>query len=710
MKIFLKLLIVLTLPPCGLMAQEVFDISADRLTGKSTAEAEVVLLEGNVRIVHGETVATADTGYYDKSSESIELIGNVVIAQGGIELEAPRAKYERLKRIALFPQGLSARERDMSLVAEWGRYDLASEVMSVRGHVLYDEDDRQMLADSARFDRRAGILTAVGGVVMRDWRQGGILRATAVRYDRDKGYGVARGQPLLEISRGDKPTTTIAADSMEVFADERRAVALGDVEIIRGSAVATCQRAIFLDEEDRTVLTEEPLVIDGKSSLSGETITILSDQDEISEILVSGNAASIYQPPGQSRTDLRGDQINLKFGDGDLEHVEVRGEATAVFGEGGSTPVRNEVRGKTIGIDFEDGRALRAAVGGGVSGTYHLQEESGRVGVVTYSCDSLHYDVASSLMHLEGNASVEYGGMKLLSNLIEYNSETDDLYAPQNPVLWEGNDKITGIALSYNLKTRRGAIVAGRTAYDRGLYTGKLIRKTGERTLNVEGGTYTSCNLLDPHYTFTSSKMKMYVNDKVITKPLVLRVRGVPILALPFFIFPIRKGRHSGILIPRIEFGFDENRGRFIRNAGYYWAPSDYFDLTLWGDYYERSRWIAHAEARYKVRYLLTGSFKGSYLKDINTGASRWDLGGSHTQEVGDEGKLIIHADFVSDKTYRRETSDILEEQLRRTLESDISYSSRWRGGSFTIAAERRENLDTDQVSQALPRFSFLLS
>jgi len=702
MKTFAKLLIGLALLPCTGLAQEIFDISAGRLTGQRTAETELILLEGNVRIVHETTIATADTGYYDKTSEVIELLGHVVIEQGKVELKAQRARYERLRRVASFPEGIDASEDSITLSADWGRYDLSNDVITMRGHVLYSEGSRQIFADSARYDRRAGIIDASGGIVMKETNRGAVLRAEAVRYNRQTGYGIARGEPWLEIERSDRKTaTSIAADSMEIFADESKAVAVGDVEIIRDTAIATCQRAIFLDNENRTVLIENPVIVDGKSSLSGETITVFTSDDQISRVMVSGNAKSIYHPPHETRTDLKGDEINLSFSDGQLQRVEVVGEASAVFGET-AAGTRNEVNGASIVIDFEGGKARTAAVGGG--------GESGKLEVVRYSSDSLHYDVPGSLMNLKGGAKVEYGRMKLLSDLIQYNSSTNDLYAPRNPVLWEGEDKITGVALSYNLQTKRGAIVAGRTAYDRGLYVGSLIRKTGERTLNVEGGTYTSCNLADPHYTFSSSKMKMYVNDKVITRPLVLRIRGVPILALPFFIFPIRKGRHSGILIPRIEFGFDEDRGRFVRNAGYYWAPNDYFDLTLWADYYERSRWIAHAEARYKVRYLLTGSFKGSYLKDINTGASRWDVGGSHTQEIGDGGRLIVHADFVSDKTYRRETSDILEEQLRRTLESDVSYSSRWRGGSFTVAAERRENLDTDQVTQALPRFSLLLS
>ena len=64
----------------------------------------------------------------------------------------------------------------------------------------------------------------------------------------------------------------------------------------------------------------------------------------------------------------------------------------------------------------------------------------------------------------------------------------------------------------------------------------------------------------------------------------------------------------------------------------------------------------------------------------------------------------------MSDEEYRQDTSENLEKQLRRQLESDISYSNKWESMSLTVAAERRENLDTDVVTQSLPRLSLLLN
>jgi len=713
-RIFLLVLALALMLPGTARSQEGFDISADNLLGTRTDSSEIIVLQGNVRILHGSTLATADSGIYDRTREIIKLIGNVGVKDGDVGITGERGRYLRNARQVVFTRGIEVRDTSTTLQADRGIYDLDSEILDVEGHVVYSEGSTLIRADRATYSRATGFVKTAGAVYMADEKSGAVLRADEVTYDREEGFGLAVGAPWLEVpDRDGKEGTHITADSMEIYVEQRRVVAIGDVGILRGDTHAEAGRALFLERENKTVLTENPRVTEGASSIAGETITVFSADGEISRAIVSGAARSVYEPPDGERTEFAGEVVEMGFTDGEMSEMAIRGGADGVFFPTGTDTVtgsvRNEVHGQDIRLAFEGGEATTATVLGGVSGVHRMAGAADQTDIVNYRSDSLYYDVPSAVMHLEGAAEIEYGGMKLHSESIEYNAETYNLYATVDPILWEGDDKITGSSLSYNLRTRRGAIVTGRTAYEGGLYTGKVIRKTGERALNVSGGTYTTCNHLDPHYSFTSSAMKVYVNDKVIAKPLIVRMRGMPVFALPYFMFPIKRGRHSGILLPRVELGFYQDKGRFVRNVGYYWAPSDYLDVSVWGDFYEDNRSIAYLESRYRKRYLLSGEFDGSYSYDIDTRNTRWDIGGRHTQNVGEEGRLILHADFVSDATYRQDTSENLEKALRRELESDISYSAKFGQNSLSIAAERRENLDTDQVTQAFPRFSLFL-
>ena len=127
--------------------------------------------------------------------------------------------------------------------------------------------------------------------------------------------------------------------------------------------------------------------------------------------------------------------------------------------------------------------------------------------------------------------------------------------------------------------------------------------------------------------------MKAYTPWKWVARPVTLYVRDVPILWLPFIFQDLRPGRHSGVLIP--QFGINDlvrptrDYNRQIANIGYYWAPSDYFDLT------GRLDWFANRYVQYGIagqyRWLnrfVDGTFGVNQQRESGGGsglAVRWD-------------------------------------------------------------------------------------
>ena len=73
--------------------------------------------------------------------------------------------------------------------------------------------------------------------------------------------------------------------------------------------------------------------------------------------------------------------------------------------------------------------------------------------------------------------------------------------------------------------------------------------------------------------------MKIYLDDKMVARPVVFKIGHIPVMMLPFYMGSLNDERHSGLL-PDVRFGFADDRGRFIRNLGYYWAVNGYADIT----------------------------------------------------------------------------------------------------------------------------------
>jgi hypothetical protein len=160
-----------------------------------------------------------------------------------------------------------------------------------------------------------------------------------------------------------------------------------------------------------------------------------------------------------------------------------------------------------------------------------------------------------------------------------------------------------------------------------------------------------------------------------------------------------RPGRHSGFLFPQFELGLNNRAGQFIRNAGYYWAPNDYMDLTCGGDYYQdRPSWVLRADGNYALLYKFVAASAPPSARDESTNQEDWDLDADHRP-----GDLAAHAAHRA-RPVRLEPHLQLERSLRRPLAvrlnrfltSNLSVSHVANWASFSFVVDRRQDWTPD--------------
>jgi hypothetical protein len=225
-----------------------------------------------------------------------------------------------------------------------------------------------------------------------------------------------------------------------------------------------------------------------------------------------------------------------------------------------------------------------------------------------------------------------------------------------------------------------------------------------ESELDVLHGSYSTCDLANPHYHFSARWMKIYLKDKLVAKPVVFYVKNVPLLALPFWVFPIKPGRHSGFLFPQFELGFNNRSGQFLRNAGYYWATNDYMDFTLAGDYYRaQPSWQLRGESRYNLLYVLDGEIHTAFARNELTRRDDWSLEASHRQSLDPNTRMVGRAQFISSRDFStsNEFGRTLSQRLNRFLTSSLAVSRIGSWASWNLVLDRRQDLDADVTISA---------
>ena len=351
-------------------------------------------------------------------------------------------------------------------------------------------------------------------------------------------------------------------------------------------------------------------------------------------------------------------------------------------------------------------------------------------GPIKYSADDVSVSREKNNIYLEGNAKVTYQNMILEAEKILIDQDNHTLFAEGvsdstdslgnpvykgTPVFTEkGEEPMNGMTLQYNFITKRGKISQGKTKMPPGYYKGDNIYKISKNTLLVKDGYFTSCEYIDdPHFYFRSDEMRIEVEDKVVARPVYLYIADVPLFVLPFGVFPNKKGRHSGIMIP--TYGESAYGGRFLKGIGYYWAPNDYLDATFTADYYDKIGFTYNADLSYVIRNILNGRISGFYFpKDPSRLdlQNRWAVQFTHSQTINPTLRLAASGKFQSDGQLAREYAADYNRRVDQILSSNLTLSKKWTGtkNSLQLSLSRTQNLQTGTINYVAPSLRFTRS
>jgi sec-independent protein translocase protein TatC len=336
----------------------------------------------------------------------------------------------------------------------------------------------------------------------------------------------------------------------------------------------------------------------------------------------------------------------------------------------------------------------------------------GRSGYQTtrYRSDSATVFVEDQRVFLQGRALTERRGSTLEADTITYRRASCILDASGDPKLFDRGQVLVGEGIRYDTCIRRGIITNALTNFTEGstvwFLRGNVSQDSSSNRIYAASSEITSCDLPIPHYQFAAREVKWVSKSVLVARPVVLYVRDVPILWLPFIFQDMRPGRHSGILIP--QFGFNDlvrptrSYNRQITNLGYYWAPNDYLDFTGRLDWYS-NRYVQYGiGGQYNwLNRFLNGSVAFSEQLENEGGSAtalRWD----HQQTFNLSTSLSFDINYASNtRVIERNAVDPLLNTQQIT--SSLNFSKRYGWGTLTLGGNRRQSLSDRSVQQLLP-------
>ncbi|WP_074406718.1 MULTISPECIES: putative LPS assembly protein LptD [Aquimarina] len=354
--------------------------------------------------------------------------------------------------------------------------------------------------------------------------------------------------------------------------------------------------------------------------------------------------------------------------------------------------------------------------------------------VVYKATDYMRLSRKENKMYLYDNAEIVYGEMQINAGFIVVDNSKNEVYAygikdslgeyVQTPVFKQAQNVVEPDSIRFNFDTEKALIYNSRTEQNGFRIKNEISKRENDSVIYMKNVKFTTSeNIEDPEYYFYARRIKFVPKKKIVTGLVNMFIADVPTpLGLPFGYFPLTEDRTSGFIIPSP--GEENNRGYFLQNGGYYFAISDYVDLTLMGDYYTNGSYSFAAESAYALRYKYRGSLRFRYENILQSErgfpdfakTTTYNIQWTHSQDAkaNPNSRFSASVNFGSSDFFQQSTNQLNTGNfLNNQISSNISYSKTFQGDpqvNVNLAATHNSNTNTGTVNLSLPNMNVSVS
>lgn len=323
---------------------------------------------------------------------------------------------------------------------------------------------------------------------------------------------------------------------------------------------------------------------------------------------------------------------------------------------------------------------------------------------ISLQADQLNFEQASQTYRASGQVELRQGEVRLQSDQLVWEAEKNLAHASGDVRVTEPAGTVWASAADYQLQTGVGRLEQAKVFLRQQNFHlgGELIEKLGEQTYRVSNGSFTTCDGEVPSWKFGSSRVDVTLGRYAHARNVIFYLKDLPVLYLPYMIFPVKTERESGLLTPRT--GYSRNRGAELSLA-YYQVLDVNMDATLYVDYLSELGVGKGLEYRYLLGGDNQGRMLGYHVGGIDGERDHMALDWTHLGTLPGQVRLSADVEYVNNRDYFAEFGEVAEEYNKDKTESVVAVSRSWNKTSLTGQLKYLKDLtqSNDQTLQRLP-------
>ena len=368
--------------------------------------------------------------------------------------------------------------------------------------------------------------------------------------------------------------------------------------------------------------------------------------------------------------------------------------------------------------------------------------------------DEISLDKKTNKYIAKGNVVITKENKRLTADFVRFDNINMQVLAVGHVIMMVGDDLLIANKMEMDLEAEIGTAYNGTVFLKENHFyiKGDKIQKTGKDSYAVNKGSLTTCDGDNPAWKVTGRNLKVTIEGYGFITNAALWAKKVPVMYAPFFVFPAKTKRQSGLLPPQIVYS-ERKWDEYIQP--FYWAINESSDATFYYHHIGRRG----EKAGFEYRYVLDENSKGTLMYDflqdkkvddgttesseewgytddtndkLRPNSDRYWFRMKHDQSLASGFTAKLDIDIVSDQDYLREFKDgytgfdktdmyflknfgrDIEDYDESTRVNSLSINKIWSQFSFNaetrwydnVINRRRDEID-DTTIQMLPNIDF---